>query len=106
MTLIIVDGSIFNSFKEWLNVPSWFSLGTWFKSKLLALMSCYQCSGFWSGGFIGFLMWAIGHDSLKATQVSHALATFFIYGCIGSYVGMKAAILSIWIQSHSQQGGE
>jgi membrane-anchored protein YejM (alkaline phosphatase superfamily) len=106
MSLILVDGSIFKSFKEWLGKPSWCGLCTWMKEKLLALMSCYQCSGFWSGAVVGLLMWLLNCDPLYSPKSWEVLMSLFVYACIGSYVSMKAAILSIWVQTHSQIGDE
>lgn len=91
MSHIIVDGSIFNPFKTWLEK------GGWLKGKLLSLMNCYQCSGFWSGVFVGLNMWLLGADPV------HNIFALFLYGCMGGLLSPSVAIVIMWIQSNSKE---
>jgi hypothetical protein len=92
MCHIMVDGSILNPFKKWLEKPTW--MLSWSKGKLLAMLSCYQCSGFWAGALIGLLMWYTGCDPLHVKNLS----ILFCYACAGSYIGTKAAVLMMKLQ--------
>jgi len=94
MSHTLVDGSIFNPFKVWLEK------GGWFRTKLLNLMNCYQCSGWWSGLFTGSLMCVMGVDPLNC-GLSWMPLSAFIYGCAGSYLSPQAAIFIVWIQTHT-----
>lgn len=83
MSHIIVDGSIFESFRsfiksysEKLKVPH---LGT--------IVECYMCSGTWCGFFMGYV-W-ISDDLLK----------IFACGCAGGFVSNFAAIIINYFES-------
>lgn len=93
MSHIMVDGSIFNSFKEWLGTRT-----GWLQRKALAIMSCYQCSGFWSGGITGFLMSLAGRDPLGVETGWQTIPLAFCYACAGAYISMKAAVVIMWMQ--------
>lgn len=102
---ILVDGSIFNGFKAWLAADksenllmNWFTnLGMirWGRAKLLALMNCYQCSGFWAGVAVGLILWCLDLDPLHATSC----IVLFCYGCAASFLSTFAAVTQLWIQS-------
>lgn len=101
---IIVDGVIFNPLKKWLEKESQFGLVTWTKRKILEMMNCYQCSGFWSGLFVGLCLWLSGHDPLGMNVTWFIVPVLFIYGCAGSYLSNMAALLMIWLQMNSSGG--
>lgn len=129
MAHIMVDGTIFHPFKLWLEKGpgeigeppkrwslAWFRdkiywgrvkrtcdrLFYWGKGKLLALMSCYQCSGFWAGAAVGTAMSFLGADPLGVGTSWFVPLGAFVYGCAGSYLSSQAANLMIWIQAHSE----
>ena len=125
MCHIIVDGSIFNSFKLWLaggdqnkasgieetadeavieeeeeEEPKEKKEVAWWKTKLLQLMNCYQCAGFWSGAFIGLLFWLFGLSGISLDYwYFKALPLLFIYGCAGAFASMVGAVLIVFLQS-------
>jgi hypothetical protein len=102
MSHILVDGTIFTSFKTWLGKESSHRFLGWAKAKLLALLNCYQCSGFWSGLFIGLLMWYCGHDPLHSPwNWQHGLM-LFAYACAGAFLSMLAAVVLMLMQAHSK----
>jgi hypothetical protein len=101
MSHILVDGSIFSSFKSWLGEESRYHFLTWFKGQLLTLMNCYQCSGFWSGFVIGLLMWICGQDPLQSPWDWTHVVLLFVYACAGAFVSMLAAVLLVFMQAHS-----
>lgn len=96
MSHILVDGTIFHPAKVWLGKCG--KVGQFF----LSLFNCYQCTGFWSGGIIGTLMWVMGKDPL-AIESNFGIA-FFVYACAGAFVSMMMAVITIWIQVHSEIG--
>lgn len=98
MAHILVDGSIFNSFKQWLASPG---LWAWSKGKLLEMMSCYQCSGFWSGLAIGIGMWCNAADPLQVGWTWATPFAWIVYAFAGSFASTKAAVIIVWVQSHS-----
>jgi hypothetical protein len=60
MTAIIVEGTIFVPVKDFMEkyIPRIYgtdSSGN--RTFLMKLLNCYQCTGFWSGVFIGFLLY-------------------------------------------------
>lgn len=73
MTHIIIDGSIFQPFRNWIkqNLPE----------KISKLFECYMCCGFWCGMIIGF-----GIVSQNPIEV-------FACGCAGSILSQTTAIL-------------
>lgn len=111
MSHIIVDGSIFAPFKAWLGAEKsenvlmniFMNIGIikWSRAKLLALMSCYQCSGFWSGIIIGLAMWYICKDPLLmgCDAYNWVAVAVFCYGCAGSFLSTIAAVTLMWIQA-------
>jgi hypothetical protein len=98
MAHIMVDGTIFNPFKTWLAAPSKWKFLTWCKGKLLNLMNCYQCSGFWAGLFTGLMMWANGSDPLYATHGWSIIPIMFVYACAGSFASTFVAIIAMSLQ--------
>ena len=51
ITNIVVRGSIFDSFRDWLEKKS---ENIWFFKKISTLVNCPMCFGFWAGAFVGF----------------------------------------------------
>jgi len=83
MTLIVVDGSILQKFRDFVkylsNKMKMPSLGT--------IVDCYLCSGTWCGFLMGFV-W-ISSNPLK----------IFACGCAGAFLANSAAILLNWVES-------
>jgi hypothetical protein len=58
---VLADSSILAPFRFWLSEKN-----TWFSNKLLEMMTCYMCSGWWAGLFVAiagyfgldWLLWA------------------------------------------------
>src|SRR5882672_1920569 len=108
---IIVDGSIFNSFKEWLSgkkskytfvnrleekISKYVPLN-WCKNKLLELMGCYLCSGWWASLLVSFIMWFCGCDPLQSPfDWTHALL-LFVYACAGAFLSMLGAVTLMFL---------
>ncbi len=70
MTMIIVDGSIMAPVRNLLKKT--------LPEKVYNVLECYQCTGFWSGMFCGFVL------------VNSNILIVFVCGCAGS------AISSLW----------
>lgn len=116
MCYIIVDGSIFDTFKKWLDrkpfslylndkvdnssasrlircllipvlkIPG--NLFWWIKRKVLAAMNCYTCAGFWTGIITAYIMWSVNAVPIQMDQNIFAL---FLHGCVSSFVSVLAA---------------
>lgn len=99
MSHILVDGSIFAPFKMWLSKEGYCR---WFRMKLLSLMNCYQCSGWWSGGTIALIMWFCGYDPLHVAWDWFHAPLLFVYACAGSYLSTMAAVLILLAQEESK----
>jgi hypothetical protein len=78
MTHIIVDGSIFQPVRDYLEAR--------LPAKMSELLKCYQCCGFWSGMFLGYF--------ILASNMSWCLCipVIFAAGCAGSFLAMWATI--------------
>jgi hypothetical protein len=102
---IIVDGSIFAKWRGSL-VEKYKETKPW----VVELISCYQCTGFWAGAFMGLFLqpfywyfhlsfylwkWLAVILSLPA----FLLLTPFIVGCAASYASMAAAALLNWLDA-------
>lgn len=62
---------------------------SWFRRRLVEadeMMSCYQCSGFWSGIAVGSIWLVCTLDSMRWLRV-------LLYAFAGSYLTMLGAIL-------------
>lgn len=101
MAHIMVNGTIFNPLKLWLERPG---RGAWFSKKVLSMMNCYQCAGFWAGAFTGAAMAALGADPMGVHTSAWLPLAAFVYGCAGGFVSPMAAQVIIWLQS--QQGDQ
>lgn len=103
MTRIMVDGSIFNKPRKWLeqlgdldvNVechPWCQKLRRFIRSfgrAATSALECHQCTGFWCGMFCGFLL------------LSHKLVIVFVCACAGSYISMLAHAVENLIYSRT-----
>ncbi len=84
MTNIIVNGSIFESFRNWFAHRA----DKWIFEKTYQLLSCMMCSGFWVGAFVGaflgpFPQWNILFNGCLysgSTWLIHCLATLLGQG--------------------------
>ena len=78
MTNIIVNGSIFESFRNWIASKA----DKWIFEKLYQLVSCMMCMGFWVGAVVGvflgpFIWWNVlfhGCIYSGSTWLIHCLA--------------------------------
>lgn len=76
LTHILVDGSIINPFKNWLKNRKF--------HKILELLNCYQCAGFWSG-IICSSLYMVSHlyDLHWLNVILYGFATSF-YATLGA----------------------
>lgn len=81
---IIVDGTVFARPRGWIvsKGPAW----------IKQLISCYQCTGFWTGAVIGLLT-GIFVNEWSTNWIGRLVALPFIYGAAVSYSSMGAAAL-------------
>lgn len=73
MTHIIIDGSIFQFLRDWINKN--------LPEKFAKLFQCYMCLGFWCGVIMGFLLFS--NDPFQ----------IFACGCAGSILSQTMAII-------------
>lgn len=89
MSHIIVDGSIFAG---WRGRKAKQQEETGKKSWLLEMATCYQCSGFWAGAFMGLVLqpitWGFAWYWCLPLWL---LVTPFVVGCASSYASMAGA---------------
>lgn len=126
MTHIIVDGSIFDAFRKWLDhrnlllkmqdkvdrseMPRIFRYmflpikytGTFIqfiKTKIQQLIACHMCSGFWSGFIIAAILREIDVDPIICNQagINYWLG-LFCFGCCGSIASLLVALMLDFIQ--------
>ncbi len=100
MSHILVEGTIFNSLKLWLGN------GGWFRQKILSLMNCYQCSGFWSGAFVGLLMCIANNDPLGCGLGWDTPSMLFIYGCSCALLSPLFGLIVVFLSSIEMQVGD
>lgn len=110
MTLILVNGSIFQSFRDSLNrgvenlqqlrekkgISPSFTLLEFFHS----LIHCPQCMGFWSGLFCGLFLLTSDTFALEkgsSLLLFNRLFMFFCCGAAGSFLSMFADFLLNWL---------
>lgn len=100
MSHIIVDGDIFSKlrgyfFNKYKNEPN-----HW----IIKLITCYQCTGFWSGVFMGIILQPFSWYDLMFNMFwnwfaiivcvpFYLIITPFIVGCASSYFSMAGAAL-------------
>lgn len=82
MTHIIVDASIFQWLRDWMDKH--------LSEKVSKLIHCYQCTGFWCGLFCG---WA-AFNSIDPRQL-------FLAGCAGSVLANFMAIYMNYLEARS-----
>src|SRR4051812_9189389 len=83
---LLADGSIFAPFKFWLNGKGW--LG----AKIVEMMNCYQCNGFWSGLMLALPAWLLGY-TIGWYVVLWPLAISIVSPLVG-YLKLYAAVLT------------
>jgi hypothetical protein len=82
MTHIIVDASIFQWLRDYMDKH--------LPEKVSKLIHCYQCTGFWCGGFCG---WA-AFTNLTLSQI-------FLAGCAGSLLANFMAIYMNYLEART-----
>jgi hypothetical protein len=88
MTQIIVESEISSKFKSLIEkiVPVF----------LMKMLNCYQCSGFWSGIFMGLIFFF--PPQLSFFDVGKVFAV----GCAGSCLSYFYAMLLMYIEANTQ----
>lgn len=84
MSHIIVDGKILQKVKD--------SLQKVLPESLFEIFKCYQCSGFWSGAFIGYFSIVKSVSDFEPLSLFATIALTFVCGCAGSFLSPWAAI--------------
>jgi hypothetical protein len=78
MSHILADGSIFAPLKFWMSKQeNWFTRSL-FSRKLLELLNCYQCNGFWSG-LITYSVYCMGWNWFLWALAISLVSPFFGY---------------------------
>ena|SRR6266446_118021 len=80
LTHIVIDGSIFQWFRDLMD--------KYLSSKLSSLFHCHLCFGFWTGLFAS---WAV-FNNISILQI-------FVGGGAGSFLSMTAALLFNYIEA-------
>lgn len=89
MSHIVVDGTIF---AKWRGRKVKWEQETKRKSWLLELSTCYQCTGFWAGVFMGLVLQPISWGFAWYWCLPlWLLVTPFVFGCAASYASMAGA---------------
>jgi hypothetical protein len=83
MTHIIVDGSILQGFRDFMQKA--------LPEKLYEVFTCYQCLGFWCGLFVGYFI-LVRPCLLTDASWLTAIIWTFICGCASSFLSPWAAI--------------
>jgi hypothetical protein len=90
MAHIIVDGSILESFRDFvksftkkINLP-----------KLGEIVECYMCSGTWAGFFMGYIVYGY-----FINNITLSILTTFACGCAGGFLSNLAAMILNYIES-------
>jgi hypothetical protein len=103
MSHIIVDGSVLARWRGKM-VVKYKDTRPW----VVELISCYQCTGFWTGAFTGLALQPItwGLFSYFTWWLALILSiplwlviTPFIFGCAASYLSMAGAGLLNWLDA-------
>jgi len=101
MTAIIVEGTIFVPVKDFMEkyIPRIYgtdSAGN--RTFLMKLLNCYQCTGFWSGIFIGFLLYGNFSDVFKFVD---SLKYVFAGACASSCCSVYFANYMTYLEANS-----
>lgn len=91
LSMILVDGAIMKPVRDAVKRWNW----TWVDK----LLSCHQCSGWWSGLIIS-LLWYFSSFPYCGWF------TFIIYAFAGSYVSMLGAVLLMYLNFGSLGGND
>ena len=103
MSHIIVDGSIFAKWRGYL-VTKYKDTKPW----VVELISCYQCSGYWTGIFWGLLLqplhyWFLDYLwtwlAITLAIPLHLIVTPVVFGFATSYLSMVGAALLNWLDA-------
>lgn len=103
---LIVDGQIFDSWRERI-IQKYSENNPW----VLKLLSCYQCTGFWSGVLVGLVLQPISWNffahlwwmvALILSILFYLIVTPLLVGFATSYVSMAAAALLNWLDAPAQ----
>jgi hypothetical protein len=95
MSHLFVDGTIFDWLRKIL-IEKYKVTRPW----VLTLISCYQCTGFWTGALMGLFLQPISWGlfdhlwwfvALLFSLPLWLVVTPFIFGCAASYLSMAAA---------------
>lgn len=81
LTHIVVDSKLFEPVREWLKAR--------LPDKLSSVLTCYQCTGFWSGMLTGLIV------------VSHNVFVVFVCGCAGSFLSSWAAFYLNYLEAQT-----
>ena len=81
LTNILIYGSILDDVRQWVfeHIPT----------KVSNVLTCYQCTGFWSGLFIGYIL------------LTHNILATLVCGFAGSFVSHFAAVLVEYLEANS-----
>lgn len=101
MTAIIVEGTIFVPVKDFMEkyIPKIYgtdSAGN--RTFLMKLLNCYQCTGFWSGVFIGMLLYA---DYSSGINLVNSLKYVFAGACAASCCSVFFANFMTYLEANS-----
>jgi hypothetical protein len=83
MTHILVDASIFESLRKFIDAK--------LPEKVAKVIHCYQCTGFWSGVFCGWLAFPDG-GGITWGQL-------FLAGCAGSILANFMALYMNYLEA-------
>ena len=94
MCHIVVDGSIFNSFRERMAIWSQAKgIKKFIGSKISDIVKCYQCFGMYAGVFMGLFIKIIEMDTLPY---------LFMCGCAGSFASLLGAVIIMYLNAGSE----
>lgn len=82
MTNIIVNGSIFEAFREWFAHRA----DKWIFEKIYQLVSCMMCTGFWVGAFLGMVLGPFPWWNILFNGCLFSGSTWLIH-CLASLLG-------------------
>jgi hypothetical protein len=87
LTNIVVQGTIFYPFKEWLSKK--IANGKWYSKScgwFLKLINCPMCFGFWAGALAGFFCGPFPFWNILFNGCIYSGTTWLIY-CLSQFLG-------------------